>query len=123
MDLNKRVLLTVENTSYKGIPVVSLRGEFRGKDGHTWVREELKKLLDSGETKIVIHLGKVGQIDSGGLGTLAEASITARKRGGEVKLAAPTEKIQRLLKITHLFTLFEIYPDTPSAVAAFGEGK
>jgi anti-anti-sigma factor len=99
--------------------VVTLSGVFTGKDGYTWVREDLQNLLAAGEKAIVVHLGRVERIDSGGLGTLAEASLAAKKYGSEIKLAAPTEQIIKSLEVTHLLSLFEIHPDTEEAVKSF----
>ena len=89
--------LTVHTGRHKEVPVVTLTGVFTGREAYTWVREELQKLLVAGEKAIIVHLGRVDKIDSGGLGTLAEASIAAKKQGAEIKLAAPTEKIEQIL--------------------------
>ena len=107
---------TVDAGQFRGVPVVTLRGVFRGKEAYGWAREELTRLLDGGAKTLVVHMGGVEKIDSGAMGTLAEAAVTARKRGGKVKLAAVPEKIEKLLNITNLYILFEFFPDTQSAV-------
>ena len=107
---------TVDVGQFEGAPVVTLRGVFRGKEAYEWSREEFAKLLKGGATTLIVHMGGVSKIDSGALGTLSEAAVLARKAGGKVKLAAVPEKVQHLLDITNLYTLFEIFPDTKSAV-------
>lgn len=123
MMFKKNQPLTVHTGRHKDVPVVTLAGVFIGKAAYTWVREELQKLLSADERAIIVHLGRVEKIDSGGLGTLAEASFAAKKQGAEIKLAAPTEKIKNILKITHLQSLFEVHPDTEEAVKSFSRQK
>ena len=107
---------TVDPGQFEGVPMVTLRGVFRGKDAYQWAREEFAKILKGGATTIIIHMGGVSKIDSGALGVLSEAAVLARKAGGKVKLVAVPDNVQHLLDVTNLYTLFEIFPDTKSAV-------
>ena len=82
------------------------------------LRETVKKLL--GDTKqIVLNLGQVNYIDSGGRGTLVALYTTARNSGGNVKLANLTQRVGDLLQVTKLLTVFEVYESVDQAVQAF----
>ncbi len=107
---------TVDVGQFEGVPVVTLRGVFRGKEAYEWAREEFSKILKGGATTLIVHMGGVSKIDSGALGVLSEAAVLARKAKGKVKLAAVPENVQNLLNLTNLYTLFDIFPDTKSAV-------
>jgi len=109
---------TVDAGQFQGVPVVNLRGFFRGREAYLWAQEEFRKILDGGATTVVIHLGGVEKIDSGAMGTLAEVAVSLRRKGGTAKLAAVPDKILHLFKITKLVTLFEVFPDTKSATAS-----
>ena len=72
------------------------------------------------ETKrIVLNLAWMGQIDSSGLGTLVASLISARNRGAEIKLAALSPKARRVLRITNVGRLFEVYESPEEAIKSF----
>jgi|SRR5580704_458342 anti-anti-sigma factor len=68
---------------------------------------------------IVLDLGDVTHIDSGGLGTLVSLYASARKVGGDIKLAHIGNHTRELLQITRLVTLFEIFHTVEDAIASF----
>jgi len=67
-----------------------------------------------------VNLEKVGHIDSGGLGTLVGLWISARNRGGELKLVSPNKHVNDVLRRTNLYTVFKVYGNDAEAVRAFG---
>src|SRR5437016_1299633 len=70
--------------------------------------------------KIVLNLKEVDYIDSGGLGMLVGLLVSARNRGGELKLASPHQRVEHLLRRTNLDTIFRVHENNDDAVAAFG---
>jgi len=69
--------------------------------------------------RVVLHLAGVEQIDSEGLAALVGLFISARNRGGELKLAAPSPKCRDVLHVTRLDELFRTYKSEPEALASF----
>jgi anti-anti-sigma factor len=63
----------------------------------------------------------VDYIDSGGLGILVGRLVSARNRGGELKLVCPNQRITELLRRTSLDKIFRVYGKNEEAVAAFGK--
>ena len=61
-------------------------------------------------------------IDSGGIGVLIGLLVSARNRGGDLKLVAHNQYVTDVLRRTKLRTIFEIYADDDKAVAAFHQG-
>ena len=82
------------------------------------LRERIVKMLP-GTPKIVVNLRAVDYIDSGGLGLLVGLLVSARNRGGELKLVSPTQRIKELLRRTSLAKIFRVYGNNDEAVAAF----
>jgi len=66
-----------------------------------------------------VNLTGVAYVDSAGLGELVRAHSTAARQGGRVKLIGITKKINDLLIITKLATVFESYDSEPQAVTSF----
>jgi len=73
----------------------------------------------SGTPKIVVNLVGVDYIDSGGLGLLVGLFVSAKNRGGELKLVSPKKRITDVLRRTNLDTIFRVYGNDDEAVAAF----
>jgi anti-sigma B factor antagonist len=88
-----------------------------GAEG-TAFRGRLAQLL-AGTPNIVVDLKGVEYIDSTGLGVLAGLLISAKRRGGEIKLVSPARQATDALRRTHLDTVFNVYDKDAEAVAAF----
>ena len=82
------------------------------------LRERIRNMF-SGTPKIVVNLDGVDYIDSGGLGILVGLLVSARNRGGELKLVSPNQRIKDLLRRTSLDNIFRVYGNNEEAVAAF----
>lgn len=67
---------------------------------------------------MVFNLGEVHYIDSSGLGELVKTHTTVKNRGGQLKLANVSKRVDDLLRLTRLASVFDIEPDEASAVRA-----
>jgi anti-sigma B factor antagonist len=85
------------------------------------LRDTVRKLILE-QNRIVLNLGGVNYIDSGGLGTLVSLYTTAHNSGGAVKLANLTQRVGDLLHVTKLVTIFEVYESIERAVESFRKG-
>src|SRR5437667_12908251 len=87
-------------------------------DGGAALRERVGNML-SGSPRIVVSLNGVHYVGSGGLGSLVGLSVSARNRGGELKLVSPSQRVSDLLRRTRLDTIISVYRNDEEAVAAF----
>ena len=102
-----------------GITVVALEGSVLGGPDATALNDTLHKLVEKRKKKIVLDLSGVESMNSSGLGMLIGALTTMKNAGGELKIAAASKKIESLLVITKLSTVFELLPTTKKAIASF----
>jgi anti-sigma B factor antagonist len=102
-----------------GVTILDLSGKITLGEGGATLREEVRKLVAAGKTKIVLNLGEVNYIDSSGLGELVSAYTAVKNAGGELKLLNLTSKVRDLLVITKLVTVFDVKDDEASAVSSF----
>ena len=86
------------------------------------LRDKVKSVLNDSK-KIVLNLGGVSYIDSGGLGVLVSLFTSARGAGGDIKLANLTQRVGDLLQITKLLTVFEVHEGEQKAIDAFRQAK
>jgi len=102
-----------------GAVVLELKGNVMGGDDTKEFNELLHKMIDDGKKNIVIDLSDVKFMNSSGLGMLIGGLTTMKKANGQLKLARVTEKIESLLIITKLITIFEFYESVEEAVKSF----
>jgi anti-sigma B factor antagonist len=96
------------------VPNVPLKGEYVDE-----LRETVQHCLADGLPMVVLNLHDVPLLDSAGLESLLDARDEVQKRGGTVKLAAPTPLTEDILRVTGIARHFEIYADEKSAVRSF----
>ena len=101
------------------VEVIQINGRIELGEGSSAVREVVRDLLAKGRKKILLNLADVDYIDSAGLGALVSAFTSVRNEGGELKLVYLTKKVQDLLQMTRLYTVFDIYDDETAALNSF----
>lgn len=87
------------------------------------LNEKLHELIEKDQTNVVADLGKVKFMNSSGLGMLIGGLTTMRKAGGDLRIANATDKIESLLVITKLITVFKHYQSLDEAVESYSEDK
>ena len=102
-----------------GVTILAPKGKIMGGPDSTELHEKLRELIKNNTKKVVIDLAEVDWMNSTGLGILISGLTTMRGAGGELKLARVTDKIQSLLVITKLVTVFESHDSVESALKSF----
>jgi anti-sigma B factor antagonist len=96
-----------------------MSGAVRMGEGSIELRNAIRGLVDGGKKKILLNLRSVKNIDSSGIGELIANYTTVSRDGGQLKLLNLTEKIQNLLVITKLLTVFDAYDNEAEALNSF----
>ncbi len=104
------------------VAILILRGELRGGPETTAVHDHIKGLIADGVTKVVVDLAKVKWLNSSGFGVLLGGLTSLRNAGGDLKLAGVTERVESLLMMTKLISIFETFETKDRAVASFVKG-
>src|SRR6266852_2509271 len=112
------MLLRVQTEVSGDVFILRCDGRIVFGDEGAVLRDRVINLL-SGTPKIVVNLNGVDYIDSGGFGILVGLFISAKKRGGELKLVSPNKRVTEVLRHTNLDTIFKVYGKDDEAVAAF----
>lgn len=102
-----------------GVAVVDLIGRLIGSDNAGGLSDRVSRLVADGHTQVVLNLSQLNYMDSSGLGEMVACYSKVRKAGGAIRLAATTVRIQDLLAITRLVTVFESYDTEDLAIASF----
>ncbi len=101
------------------VEIISLQGKITIGSGDTQLREVITNAVNAGRNKILLDLSGVTTIDSSGIGELVGSYTTATNRGGKLKLLHLPAKLNELLHVTQLITVFEVYENEQEAIASF----
>jgi anti-sigma B factor antagonist len=101
------------------VVILDIQGKILIGEGDDALREAVTRLVESGKKKILLNLADVPYVDSAGLGEIVRCYTTVSKQGGRLKLINLTRKIQDLLSITKLLTVFETYDSEDEGVRSF----
>jgi anti-sigma B factor antagonist len=112
--------LSLETRQVDGVIIVGLSGRLTlGDDSSGKLRRAVRDLLDEDNKRILLDLGQVSYIDSSGLGELVSSYSSAASKGGTIKLLNLQQKVQDLLQITKLYTVFEVSNNEAEAILSF----
>ena len=101
------------------VTILDLTGAVRMGEGSVALRDAIRGLADGGKKKLLLNLAGVKYMDSSGIGELIANYTTVKRQGGQLKLLNLTDRIQNLLVITKLLTVFDAYENEAEALKSF----
>ena len=111
--------MKANSRSVDGVEIISLQGKITIGAGDTQLREVISNAVNAGKTNVLLDLSGVTTIDSSGIGELVGSYTTVTNRGGKLKLLHLPAKLNELLHVTQLITVFEVYDNEQEAVRSF----
>lgn len=114
-----RTELHIDERQAGDVTVLDLDGRLVFDDGDALFRERVNDLIGRGHVKIVVNLAGVTYIDSAGIGVLIGRFLGVRRRGGDMRLANLTARSHRVMTITQLLNVFEVFESVDAAIASF----
>jgi anti-sigma B factor antagonist len=103
------------------VHILDCSGKITLGEGTIAVRNTVHNILKTGGRKIILNLADVNYIDSPGVGELVSTHSTVINQGGQLKLLCLTKKIQEILAITRLLTVFHTYNSETATIASFAQ--
>jgi anti-sigma B factor antagonist len=111
--------MTISTREVSHVSIVDITGRITLGDETGQLRDTVRNLIAADKKKIILNLAQVDYIDSSGVGELVSSYTAVRNAGGELKLLGLTKKVQDLLYITKLYTVFDIKDDEFTAIKSF----
>jgi anti-sigma B factor antagonist len=112
--------MQLEERSVGDVVIVVITGDITlNSGGEVILKDKVRSLLEQGQKKLVLDLGRVSYVDSAGLGELVQAYATTKNKGGVLKLLGINKRLKDLLTITKLVTVFDTYDTESAALASF----
>ena len=111
--------MKIDTRTVGDVYVLDCSGKITLGEGTMAIRNTVREVLKNGGKKIVLNLADVNYIDSSGIGELVSTYTTVTNQGGKLKLLNLTKKIQELLAITKLLTVFQVHENEQAALSSF----
>jgi anti-sigma B factor antagonist len=111
--------MTIEERPTGDVMILDLKGKLTIGDGDELLKDKINSLVQQGHTKLILNLAEVPYIDSGGLGQVVRTYTTVKQHNGSLKLMNVTKRIEDLLAITKLLTVFDVFETEQEALQSF----
>ncbi len=110
--------MRIKERKLNDVTVLDLDGSF-ALGGHADFKQLVTNNIEGGGRKLVINLAKVSYMDSSGLGELIAAYTQLQRVSGQMKLLNIGKRLNQLLVITKLITVFETFDSESKAISSF----
>ena len=117
MSLNINIRETAEAV------ILDLSGRITLGEPLAELRDSIREALAGDRKSILLNLADVSYIDSSGLGQLISSYATTTSRGGQMKLLKLQKRVNDLMQVTKLLTVFETYTSEEAALRSFAAQK
>jgi anti-sigma B factor antagonist len=111
--------MTITERKSSDVTILDVEGKILLGEGDVQLKRKIDELIDRKEIKLLLNLANVPYMDSGGLGEIVRSYTTVKRAGGDLKLLNATKRINDLLTITKLITVFEMHDDEAAAVKSY----
>jgi anti-sigma B factor antagonist len=111
--------MQIEERAAGEVIILDLKGKMTLGEGDEILKDKINSLVLQGHKHLVLNLADVPYIDSAGLGEVVRTYTTVKRQGGNMRLLNLTKRIEDLLSITKLLTVFESYDNEADAVRSF----
>ena len=115
--------LFIDERRADDVTILDLKGRLRIGGNTVALHKTIRCLVLEKKLLIILHLKGVMHVDSCGLGELVASQISARNKGGEIKLLGLTETLHQLLKVNGLLGVFPVYENEAEAVQSFADNR
>lgn len=111
--------MEIQERSSGDVIILDVKGKMTLGEGDLLLKDKVNSLLMQGQRKLLLNLEGIPYMDSAGLGEIVRTFTTVSRQGGSLKLLNLTKRIQDLLAITKLLTVFETFESESDAVRSF----
>ena len=111
--------MQIDERVVDGVMILDLKGKMTLGEGDELLKDKINSLIQQDQKKLLLNLESVPYIDSAGLGEVVRTYTTVSRQGGSLKLLNLTKRIEELLSITKLLTVFETFDTEDEALRSY----
>ena len=114
----RRAGMKIRERAADGVTILDLEGRLT-LETFGLLKDTVRRLVDTGCRRVVLHLAGVSYVDSIGVAELVRTHAILGSRGGRLKLLGIPKPVDELLTLTRLNTVFESFDAEQDAVRSF----
>ena len=111
--------MKIEERVVGDVTIIDLSGRMTRNEGHGLLKDKINSLVHQGRTRLLLNLARVPYMDSTCVGEIVGGFIAVKNAGGSLKLSNLTQRIEELLVIAKLTTVFETFDSEKEALGSF----
>jgi anti-sigma B factor antagonist len=108
--------MQVNRTEQDGVAIVEVEGTIKLGESAELFAKELQQVLEGSTGGVVIDFARIDYVDSTGIGELVGYLQRFTRANRRVALFRPHHRLEALLKLTRLETIFPIYWEREDAL-------
>ncbi|HEY0003259.1 MAG TPA: STAS domain-containing protein [Pyrinomonadaceae bacterium] len=109
-------MLKITERQIGDVTILDLEGNIIMGGGSAQLRDAIRRLIEEGRRKLLLNFSEVKYIDSSGIGELVSSSVILNRAEGQLKLLKIPEKVEEVLALSNILSIFEIYDDEAKAL-------
>ncbi len=115
--------MSVEERPAGDVVVLDVKGEMMNNKEYGSLKRRVGEVLDRGHLSLLLNLSQVPYMNSRGVGELASAFISVRNRHGKLKVAASQSRVMKILALSKLDTVIEMFDTEAEALHSFASAQ
>lgn len=112
--------MTLHERVIGDVTILDIDGRITVQDGGDMFRDAVRRLVREGCLKLVLNFHETAYIDSTALGEIVRTYTSITRRGGRLRLLHVTARVEQLLAITQIRSVFDVFDDEAEVVKSFG---
>ena len=113
--------MQIEERRIRDVTILDIKGKLTLGLGDQMLKEKIDTLVAAGQIKVVLNLEESPYVDPVCLGEIVRSYTKVARQGGTLKLLAIQKQLEDLMKITKLYTVFDIFANQKEALASFSK--
>ena len=101
------------------VVILDIHGQISLGESKEKFARAMDKIFEQPDVNVLVNFESINYLDSTGIGELVGYMNKFVENNRHLKIYRPHERIRKLLKITKLDTIFEIYEDEEEALKSF----
>jgi anti-sigma B factor antagonist len=110
--------MEIEVESFKRVDLMTISGRIDSSNASE-LEDAFRELTEDGHYRLVLELSGIEYMSSAGLRALVAALRECKKHHGDVRIASPSDRMEEVLNLAGLDSVFTVYDDTISAVGSY----
>ena len=115
--------MKVKSYKIKDILVIEPQEKFLTGEDIKELEDRFAEAYTAGDYSIIMDFSRTELIYSAFISVLLEYNQRLKQKGGRIKLANPGLEVKKIVEVTHLGQIFEIYSNLEEALDSFRKGE